>query len=168
MKHRRIFTACGFAFSLVICAFTLGGCELLYALFPEDSPPQLIIKNESLGGITSVKFWEETPEAREMGSKAADACIGMFIDPAHFFEHLIDFTVWQIKYEIAMTDIVKTTPPLLNDTAVIPYDGSRSYELDSGRSYAARINGDTWSHVYLNSTRDTVYVFDGEYLTQKE
>jgi hypothetical protein len=163
MKHRQIISAYGFALSLALCAFTLGGCEL----FPEDSP-QLVIKNESLGGITSVEFWEETPEAREIGSKAADACIKIFIDPAHSFEHLIDFAIFQVQYEIAMADIVKTTPPLLKDTAVIPYDGSRSYELDSGQSYAARINGDTWAHVYLYKTRDTVYVFDGEYLTGKE
>ncbi|MDR1231259.1 MAG: hypothetical protein LBK61_07645 [Spirochaetaceae bacterium] len=163
MKHRQIITACGFALSLVLFAFTLGSCEL----FPKD-PPQLIIKNESLGGITSVEFWEETPEVAEIGMEAAEACLKMFIDPIHMFEHLIDFTALSVKYELAVADIVKTTPPVLKDTAAIPYDGSRSYELDTDKSYAARVNGDDWSHVSLSNTRDTIYVFNGDYLRKKE
>jgi hypothetical protein len=60
MKHRTIITAYGFALSLVLCAFTLGGCVLWDMLFAED-PPQLIIKNESDNDITSVEFWDAAP-----------------------------------------------------------------------------------------------------------
>jgi hypothetical protein len=64
MKYRRVITACGFAFSLVLCAFTLGGCVLWDMLFPEDPPPQLIIKNESYEEIAPVEFWDAAPLGR--------------------------------------------------------------------------------------------------------
>jgi hypothetical protein len=169
MKYRRIITACGLAFSLALCAFSLGGCVLLDALFPEDPPPQLIIRNESFGDITSIEFWESTPEIAEKGAALITATLLVMLssDLEQFLANIVVLGIVYSEYEEATSALVKT-PPQVKDTAVIPYDGSRSYELNMDKSYAARVNGDIWSHVSLNSTRDTVYVFDGEYLTSKE
>jgi hypothetical protein len=129
MKYRRVITVCGFAFALVLCALSLGGCDLL---FPEDPPPELIIKNESFDNITSVEFWDAATLA---------------------------------KYEMTASELAQN-PPLLKDTTVIPYEGFRSWTLDTGTSYIARIN-DKLFPVFLSDTEDTVYVFNGMYLTKK-
>jgi hypothetical protein len=163
MKYRRIITACGFALSLVLCALSLGGCDLL---FPEDPPPQLIIKNESFYNITSVEFWEETPEATAIAKKAGWAFINMWTDMEHYLEHLAEYLVANAEYEVVTSKITQN-PPLMKDTTVIPYDGSRSYNLNTDKNYVARVNG--WqSHVYLSDVKDTIYVFNGEGLTEKE
>jgi hypothetical protein len=52
-------------FPLVLCAFALGGCALRDALFPEEDPLRLIIKNESYEEIVSVEFWDASPLASQ-------------------------------------------------------------------------------------------------------
>jgi hypothetical protein len=173
MKYRRIITVCGFVFSLVLCAFVLGGCVLWDALFPEeDPPPRLIIKNESFGDIASIEFWESTPEIEESGGAVFKAYLLMLLsasdgDPAQFWINTLAFLAAYAEYEEATSALMKT-PPLLKDTAVIPYDGSRSYDIDLDKGYAARVNGEKLAFVRPDSTKDTVYVFNGEQLVKKE
>ncbi|MDR1231258.1 MAG: hypothetical protein LBK61_07640 [Spirochaetaceae bacterium] len=132
MKHRRVITVCGFALSLVLCVFTLGGCVLWDMLFAED-PPQLIIKNEHYNNdITSVEFWDAGPLGRG---------------------------------EMSESELTQT-PPLLKDTAIISYEGYRSWTLDTDKRYAVRINGSLYP-VFLSDTEDTVYVFTGGSLSKR-
>jgi hypothetical protein len=166
MKHRRIITACGFALSLVLGAFTLAGCEL----FPEDPTPQLSIKNESFYDITALEFWESTPEIAEKGGVMIKAYALMMLsvsDYAQFLKNTAAFLLACAEYEEALSELTQT-PPLLKDTTAIPYKGSRSYDIDLSKSYAARVNGDKLAFVHPDSKKDTVYVFNGDQLTKKE
>jgi hypothetical protein len=171
MKHRRIITVYGFALSLALCAFALSGCVLLDLLFSEeDPPPQLIVKNESFYDITSLEFWESTPEISEKGGAMIKAYAFMMLsvsDTVQFLQYTAVFLLAYAEYEKALSELMKTSP-LLKDTTVIPYDSSRSCDIDLDKSYAARVNGDKLAFVQPDSTKVTVYVFGGEYLTKKE
>jgi hypothetical protein len=173
MQYRRIITVCGFVFSLVLCAFALGGCVLWDALFPEELPPRLIIRNESFGDIASIEFWESTPEIEESAGAVFKAYLLMLLsvsDPWEFLLNTAAFLAAYAEYEEA-TSALTQTPPLLKDTAAIPYDGSRSYDIDMDKGYAVRVdgvNGKKLAFARPDRTKDTVYVFNGEQLIKKE
>jgi hypothetical protein len=162
MKYRQTALACGFVLSLVLCAFALGGCEL----FAED-PPRLVIRNESPGPVTSVEFWEETPELSEIGVRYAKAFVKQFTDPGNFLIHVAEYITALAEYIVVADKVTQTTPSLIKDDTVIPVGGSRSWDLDADESYIARINGKL-AHVSMNrGSIDTVYVFDGENLGER-
>jgi hypothetical protein len=164
MKYRRISAMCTLAFSLVLCAFALCGCDL----FTED-PPQLVIKNESPDPITSVEFWEETPELEAIGRRAGEAFFKQFTDYANFPRHMAEWIAATVEYAAAANKVAQTTPPVIEDNTVIPVGGSRSWDLDQDESYFVRINDDGVHPVDMNSgSLDTVYVFDGERLQEEK
>jgi hypothetical protein len=167
MKYHRIVTACGLVLLLVICAFTLGGCELF---FEKDPPPRLVVRNKSLGldDISKIEFWVETPEAREAGEKMALAFLKLGFDwnVTHLPEHLKEIGLTMDEYAKATSTIIQNPPLLLYDT-VISYEESCSFDLDSGKSYVTRINGKVLSSVSIHDTGDTVYVFNGSLLKEE-
>jgi hypothetical protein len=164
MKYHRIATACGFALSLVLCAFALGGCEL----FVEDPPPQLVIKNESSGPITRVEFWEETPELETINSRAGEAFFKQFTDIANCLKHTAEYIAALYEYEVAAKKVAQTMSPLIEDNTVIPVGGSRSWDLETGKGYIVRVNGVLSSATMNRGSLDTVYVFDGKDLLENE
>jgi hypothetical protein len=115
-KYRRIITVYGFALSLVLCAFSLGGCVLWDALFPEEDPPQLIIKNESYDDITSVEFWDAGPLGRgEMSESALTQTPPLLKDTEVIsYEHYRSWTLdTDIRYAVRING--KLFPVFLSD-----------------------------------------------------
>jgi hypothetical protein len=163
MKYRRISAMCGLVLSLALCAFALGGCEL----FAEDSP-RLVIKNESLAPITRVEFWKETPETKKIGNRVGAALIKQVTDFKNYFTHLKEYIAALREYAVAANKVIQTTPPLIVDETIISVGGSGSWGLEAGKSYIARVNG-VLSPVSMNrGSLNTVYVFDGKNLSEKE
>jgi hypothetical protein len=164
MKYYRIADVWALALSLLLCAFALGGCEL----FAED-PPQLVIKNASLGPIICIEFWEETPELEEIGNRGAEAFIKQFTDPDNFLIHMAELWAVAFEYGVAAGSVAETTPPFIKDETVIPAGSSRSWDLETERSYIVRVNNVEIYPASMNrGSMDTVYVFDGENLSEKK
>jgi hypothetical protein len=162
MKYHQIIAACGLALLLVLCAFALGGCDL----FVKDTP-RLVIRNESSGDITTVEFWKETPEAKEISAKAGESLLKQFTDPDNFITHLSNSIKALKEYTEVADKITRTTAPLIDDSTVIPAGGSRSWELETDESFVARVNGKVHSVSTDRGSMDTVYVFNGENLTKE-
>ncbi|MDR1252156.1 MAG: hypothetical protein LBK62_08300 [Treponema sp.] len=163
MKYLQISAMGGLVLSLALCALALGGCEL----FAKD-PPRLVIKNESPTPITRVEFWKETPETEEIGNRVGVALIKQVTDFNNYFTHLKEYIVALHEYAVAADKVAQTTPPLIADGTVISVGGSGSWDLEAGKSYIARVNG-VLSPVSMNrGSLDTVYVFDGKNLSEKE
>jgi hypothetical protein len=162
MKYHRIAAAWALALSPVLYAFALGGCDL----FAED-PPRLVIENASPGPITSVAFWEETAELEEINTRFQEAVLKQFTDFDNLPIHMAESIAILIEYIIAAGKVAQTTPPLIKDDTVIPSGGSRSWDLETDKTYIARINRGLHPVSMNRGSIDTVYVFDGNNVSEK-
>jgi hypothetical protein len=93
----------------------------------------------------------------------------IWLDITHIIEHSAEFVLAADEYGKAASTIMQNLPLIICNT-VIPYGESRGLDmldLDPEKSYVALVNDKVLSSVSVKDKGDTVYVYDGELMTEE-